>query len=197
MSSRVARTSLAVAAFALLTVVGSQSVLADTELGDHGVVGTHSLSDTHSSPGVTCHYKFASGIGLGKLKSITVQPPNMALATGRSQQIIGWSFTIQRRRQGEQDTVWKQVYRSIRQTTSIGGGDSGGFEPMSTSITLDPNEGVTGIHQFRVFVKMYWYGQNGSTVNGWSKHRVDFYKGVMNTGEHWVDDSYCAGLSPS
>ncbi|HEY5519587.1 MAG TPA: hypothetical protein VIK08_02935 [Candidatus Limnocylindrales bacterium] len=48
-----------------------------------------------------------------------------------------------------------------------------------------------------MIVQMDWFGKNGKTVVGTSRHRVDFYRGVMNTGQRWVDDNWCAGLSPS
>jgi len=71
------------------------------------------------------------------------------------------------------------------------------FCARGRSITLDPNEGATGVHRYRVIVQMDWFGKNGKTVVGTSRHRVDFYRGVMNTGQRWVDDNWCAGLSPS
>jgi len=196
MFTRGLRVPLAVFVFMIGALFAAQTVLADTELGDKGKVGVHSLTDTHAKPGVTCKYKFSSGLGLGKLRTITVRPPNMAASPGRSQQVIGWSFTIQRRRVGEQNTPYKTIYRSDLQTTSIGG-EGGGFESMSASITIPPNEGVTGVHHYQVIVKMLWYGKDDQTVVGSSRHRVDFYRGVMNTGEHWVDTEWCASLSPS
>jgi hypothetical protein len=57
--------------------------------------------------------------------------------------------------------------------TSIGG-EGGGFESMTAPITLDPNEGATGVHRYRVDVQMEWFGKNGQTVVGKSLHRVDF-----------------------
>jgi hypothetical protein len=195
MLSRSLRSAIAGGALLAAAVVVAQPAFADTELGDSGDVGAHSLTDTHSTPGVRCDYHFNSGSGLGRLTSMTVKPPNMDLSPDKSHQTIGWSFSIQRRRQGEQDTVWKQVYKSPLQSTSIGGGDSGGFSSMSTDITVPANEGATGIHQYRVVVKMRWYGAAG--VIGSSRHRADFYRGVMNTGQKWTTDGYCAGLSPS
>jgi hypothetical protein len=67
---------------------------------------------------------------------------------------------------------------------------------MSVSVSVGPNEGVTGVHHYRVTVNLYWYGSGGSTIIGSSRHRVDFYKGVMGT-QHWVDSAWCASLSPS
>ena len=193
---RAARFPLAVAVFALFMLAAGQPVLADTELGDHGNVGVHSLTDTHSTPGARCDYKFKSVLGLGELKSITVRPPNMDASPGRTQQIIGWRFMIQRSFVGEHNAPWKTVYKSDLQTTSIGG-EGGGFSSMSTAIIVPPNEGVTGVHHYRVVVKMVWFGKDGQSVIGWSSHRVDFYRGAMNTGQRWVDNGWCAGLSPS
>ena len=196
MLTRMLRLPLAAAVFVILLVAAGQMALADTVLSQSGNVGANSLTDTHAKPGATCNYKFNSGLGLGKLKTITVRAPNMAASPGRSHQIIGWKFSIERRRVGEQSTAWKTIYHSVLQTTAIGG-EGGGFESMTAPITLDPNEGATGVHRYRVDVQMEWFAKNGQTVVGKSLHRVDFYRGVMNTGQHWVDDGWCAGLSPS
>lgn len=194
MNVRTVRYPFAVAAFAALTLAAGQPVVADTPLGHTGTVGAHSLTDTSSTPGTRCDYKFSSGLGLGKLKSMTVKPPNMSPV--RTKQIVGWQFTIQRRFVGSSTGPWKQVYHSITQTTSIGGGDSGGFTSMTAPISLPANEGATGEHFYRVIVKMFWYHAD-SSVMGTARNRVDFYRGVMNTGEHWTDNGSCGGLSPS
>lgn len=185
-----------VLALVVLTLAAAQTVLADTELGDAGNVGMHSLTDTHATPGARCGYKLNSDLGLGKLKTITAHPPNMRAAPGRSHQVIGWRFTIQRNFVGEHNRPWKVVYSSSLQTTAIGG-EGGGFSSMSASILVPPNEGATGVHHYRVVVKMFWFGKDDQTVVGTSRHRVDFYRGVMNTGERWTDDGSCGGLSPS
>jgi hypothetical protein len=196
MNWRTLRAPLAGATLVLVAVFAAQPALADTELGDSGHVGAHSLTDTHAQPGVTCNYKYSSSLGVGKITKLTVRPPNMDLAPGRTHQIIGWSFTIDRRRVGEQNTAYKHYYTSPLQTTSIGG-ESGGFSSMSTPITFPPNDGITGVHHYRVTVKMVWFAKDGETVSGTSRHRVDFYKGVENTGQHWVDNEWCASVSPS
>lgn len=197
MFNRTIRVPLAVAAFAILCLAASQPVLADTALGHTGTVGVHSLTDTSGKPGARCSYNFNSMLGLGKLKSITVRPPNMSAVAGRTSQIIGWQFTIQRRFVGSSTGPWKNIYRSIRQTTSIGGsGDSGGFSSLTAPISLPSNEGETGEHYYRVIVKMFWYHKDES-VQGTARNRVDFYRGVMNTGHRWTDNGSCGGLSPS
>lgn len=195
---RAFRNSLVVAALALAMLATGRPVLADTELGDNGTVGAHSLTDTSSTPGAKCHYRFNSDLGLGRLKSITVRPPNMSAVAGRTNQIVGWKFAIQRRFVGSSTGPWKQIYHSILQTTSTGGsGDAGGFSSMTAPISLPSNEGATGVHHFRVIVSMFWYRKDDETIQGSSRHRVDFYRGVMNTGERWTDDGSCGGLSPS
>jgi hypothetical protein len=194
MFGRTVRVPLATAVFGLAALAVGQPALADTELGHTGTVGAHSLTDTSSQPGAKCHYNFNSGLGLGKLKTIEVRPPNMSPV--RTKQVVGWQFTIQRRFVGSSTGPWKQVYRSVTQTTSIGGGDSGGFTSMTAPISLPSNEGANGEHFYRVIVKMIWYHAD-SSVMGTARHRVDFYRGVMNTGEHWTDDGSCGGLSPS
>jgi len=182
---RAMRIPLALAAFALLCVFGSQVVLADTELGDTGKVGVHSLTDTHSTPGARCHYNAS-----GKLKSIEVRPPNMQAFAGRTNQVVGWRFTVERR---VDPGPWKTVYTSVRQTTSVGGsGDAGGFTSMTAPITLPPNE--SGQHEFRVLVKMFWYAKDDQTVNGTSRHRVDFYRNLTSTGGRSTDEGACGAL---
>lgn len=188
---RAKRVSLAFAAFALLLMLGSQTALADTELGDHGKVGVHSLTDSSSTPGAKCTYKV--GATFTKLKSITVRPPNMAASPGRTSQIIGWRFVIERRFNGSTLGPWKQIYRSPLQTTSIGG-EGSGFSSMSAAITLPPNEGITGEHEFRVVVKMVWLGKDDQTVVGSSRHRVDFYRVVTTAGGHSTTQASCGAL---
>jgi len=178
---------LAVGAFAILATIGSQTVFADTELGDTGKVGTHSLTDTHSTPGAKCHYNSND-----KLKAIEARPPNMAAFAGRTNQVVGWRFTVERRLNLG---PWKQVAKSVQQTTSVGGsGDAGGFSSMTVPITLPANEGMNGEHEFRVVVKMFWYAKDDQTVNGTSRHRVDFYRNLMSNGGRSTDDGSCGAL---
>jgi hypothetical protein len=188
MRSRALRIPLGVAAFAIISVLGSQPVLADTELGDTGKVGVHSLTDTHATPGAKCHYNAS-----GRLKAIEVRPPNMEAAAQRTNQIVGWRVSVERRLDLG---PWKTVYTSIRQTTSVGGsGDAGGFSSMTAPITLPANEGVNGAHEFRVVVKMFWYAKDDQTVNGTSRHRVDFYRNLLSNGDRSTDEGSCAALT--
>ena len=195
MARRSLRTGILGAALLLVGLVAAQPAFADTELGDSGKVGAHSLRDTHSSPGATCRFRFDAQVGLGKLRSMTVHPPRMAASPGKSVQLIGWRFTIQRRLVGERQTSWRTVYKSAEQTRTIGG--QGSFYDMRAPISVPANDGVTGVHQYRAIVKMFWYATNGQTVIGSSRHRDDYYKGVMNNSRSWIQNGYCASFSPS
>ena len=190
MNGRTLRFPFAVAAFAALTLAAGQPVLADTPLGHTGTVGAHSLTDTHSTPGAKCHYE-GGGVGVGFIDSIKVRPPNMSPV--RTKQIAGWQFTVERRFVGSSTGPWKQVYHSVIQTTSIGGGDSGGFTSMTAPISVPSNEGTTGEHFFRVIVKMFWYHAD-SSVMGTARNRVDFYREIKGNLAATFDGS-CGGLS--
>jgi hypothetical protein len=117
----------------------------------------------------------------------------MEAAAQRTNQIVGWRVSVERRLDLG---PWKTVYTSIRQTTSVGGsGDAGGFSSMTAPITLPANEGVNGAHEFRVVVKMFWYAKDDQTVNGTSRHRVDFYRNLLSNGDRSTDEGSCAALT--
>ena len=66
----------------------------------------------------------------------------MAAFAGRTNQVVGWRFTVERRLNLG---PWKKVAKSVEQTTSVGGsGDAGGFSSMTVPITLPANEGMNG-----------------------------------------------------
>jgi hypothetical protein len=82
----------------LTLVIGATPVAAYNHLGTTGTTGTHSLTDTRSTPGADCLYRFKDSGSAWELRRITVDPPNVqANAFQDGDQEVGWRFTVDRR----------------------------------------------------------------------------------------------------
>ena len=167
-AARAFRRTLSGAVIALIALtLSAGSVLADTELGHTGKVGSHMLIDTKPQVGAKCSY---SG---GRITSIWVRGPLMYARDktgGVDEQQVGWKFTVQRR--GTSSKPWKPFLVSSVQTAT-----ATDFTPASVtnrSLPIDPPAGDYFTTGYRVFVTLYWY-TNGE-VSGVAKHRIDWYR---------------------
>ncbi len=169
-------------AVAVAVLVGAQPVSADTEIGHVGVVGAHSLRDTSASPGATCNYIYKSQHPAGKLVEIVVRPPRMRAVDGRATQTVGWKFTVQRRVAyigGASD--WVARYTSPEMTAVTDPDHDAAFSSASVSVSVG-YYAVGGIYQYRVLVAMLWH-EPGGAIEGKARHRVDYYRMVLETGQ--------------
>ena len=180
----------------LALVVTATPVAADTELGQSGQVGQHSLRDNDvDHPGVICRSKtVASGPGGYErlLKRSEVRPPRMR-SVG-SYQRVGWRFIVQRLRKWSDEQVWKTTYRSPVQKATAYSGVNASFDPMDVAVDV-PADSYNDPF-YRVRVTMLWYRADGS-VSGSARHSVDYYgttiDGDPSFVQSWADGDYCTG----
>lgn len=192
MSIRSLRSPLVVATVLLALIAGAQPVLADTPLSQTGTVGVHSLRDTASSPGANCKYKYLSAHGYGKLKKIVVMPPRMRAVAGKSAQLVGWTFTVQRRIVSlGPNNPWENRYTSPEMTAVTDDAHNASFSAASVPVIVPfPPDSLDVAAFYRVHVKMFWHTANGS-IQGTATHRVDYYRHVMSTGGSKVNQDIC------
>jgi hypothetical protein len=187
------RSLFVLASIGVALLLGAQPVFADTELGHTGTVGVHSLTDTASSPGAKCKYRYLSAYDYGRLKRIVVQPPNMRAVAGKSAQKVGWQFTIQRREMGlGGSSPWEPRYTSPEMTAITSASHNATFSSASVGVTtpFGPDTEDAGAI-YRVNVKMIWHRPDGS-VQGTARHRVNYYRSVLDIGGSGLQNNVCS-----
>src|SRR5687768_4400045 len=107
----------------LVALTAAAPVQADTSLDETETTGAHSLRDSESGPGYSCHYKGvyppSGGDSYeGKLNRIGVRPPRMKAISGRQE--VGWRFMVERLNGSDASSNWMVTYKSSiqRDTTS-------------------------------------------------------------------------------
>ena len=192
MSRHGLRRLLLVLPIALAFAVSAQPALADTELGHRGTVGVHSLRDTSEHPGATCKYRYLPAYGYGQLRRIEVRPPQVKAVSGKSHQLVGWRFTIQRKEIGLfGSTHWHKRYTSPEQITYTDDAHNAAFAGMFVRVKVPFGPATQdAIAIYRVIVKLFWHRADGE-IAGVARHRVDFYNSVMSSGERNVQQGAC------
>lgn len=177
MASRAIRTAVFTAAIAILAAGVGQPVLADTELGHTGIVGVHSLRDSSLEYGAGCKYKYLAGYDFGKLKHIEVWAPRVRAVAGKTAQLVGWRFTVQRQTSGLMGSgPWHDRYTSPEMTATTSDAAYASFSgsmSVRVSVPYGPDAEDVGV-VYRVYVTMLWHRPNGS-IQGTARHRVNFY----------------------
>ena len=166
------------AGLALGLMLGAQPVLADTELGHTGTVGTHSLHDTANYEGAGCHYLWNTQQDIAYLKSIDVNPPRMKAVVGNNHQTVGWQAIVQRR-WGSNGTspAWTVTFTSVERTATTNATTNALFNQwahINVTLPFGAAQHQSKFAQYRVVVKMIWHNSNGTT-QGTAMHRVDHY----------------------
>ena len=172
--ARLGRAAIAATALLMIGLLASGPVLADTDIGTSGVVGTHSLVDTGSKAGVTCRYN------VSLLKHLDVRPPRMRAASGK--QAVAWRFSVLRTRYPEAGVpTTKKTYTSPWQTAWTTTTKNARFGTMSVKVIV-PRDGRSFdvYYEYVVNVEMVWM-QSNSAITGTSTHRVDNYRWVVGT----------------
>lgn len=179
MNIRPTRCLVAFAAATLALVIGGLPVAAYKHLGTTGTTGTHSLTDTRSSPGADCRYRFIDRGTAWELRRINVRPPNVQASVFHDgNQQVGWRFTVQRRYADafhEQPGPWEHRYTSPTQKATTDADHDASFSPMDVSVQVPDDASSDVWYRYRVIVKVFWYRDNGS-VSGTARMRVEWFK---------------------
>lgn len=179
MDIRPARYLVAFAATMLALVIGASPVAAYKHLGTTGNTGTHSLTDTRSSPGADCVYRFSDVGTAWELRRIWVDPPNVqASAFHEGNQQVGWRFTVERRYSDAfhpQPGPWEHRYTSPIQKRMTDADHDASFSARDVRVHVPDDASSDVWHHYRVIVKVFWYRDNGS-VSGTATMRVEWFK---------------------
>jgi hypothetical protein len=178
------RFTLIVVAAALAALMGALPVSAYTELKTTGTVGMHSLTDTSSSPGADCIYRYKSGWDLWQLKRINVDPPNVRAVPAQGNEQVGWRFTIQRRAYSafsNHPGPWEHRYTSEVFKAVTDSTHDAAFSPAGVRVNVPVEPGNDVAFAYRAVVKAYWYRANGSVL-GTATMRVGWYSSVKGSG---------------
>jgi hypothetical protein len=180
-------------ALPLLAVLVAAPVAADLERGHKGHVGYHALVDTEANAGARCIYRTVvereSGDPAhpiyweGRLRRLEVNPPIMRTALAATQK-VGWRFIIQRAKDGG---TFERVYRSPVQVQRLRVNRESSFLPMGVDLRVPKASRHENRHEYRVMVKMFWYGADGS-VSGSALHQLSWYELVIRgkTQRTWI-----------
>jgi hypothetical protein len=157
-------------------LIAAAPALADTDIGETGVVGAHSLIDTLDKPGATCTYKDKNVSGVPfVLAKVKARPPQVLARNVTSfegdEQLVGWRFTVEKQVTFNSDGSWTPIVKSSIQKATATESGAAPFTAMKVRVPV-PTEAA----RYRVKVKLFWY-RFGST-EGTSTHLVDFYKAV-------------------
>jgi hypothetical protein len=175
---RIARMSLLIgSAFAALAI--AQPAMAYTELGTTGTTGAHKLTDTSSSPGVICEYKYSASDELSKLKHIDVLPPKVKGITGHGNEQVAWRFIVQRQISGFGGPgPWKNRYTSPKWFATTDSAHNAPFLDEGVNVTVPFDSGGDAVAVYRVIVKAFWYDAHGNVI-GTATMRDDWYRSVQ------------------
>jgi hypothetical protein len=173
----------AIAFAASLALAGGGLASADVELGDHGHFGPHQLDDADFSPGVTCNY--GTHPSAYRLTRVRVKAPYVH-AAGADPQKVGWDFQLQFGT--SENGPWKLVATSQRHTATGTASSIAPFKPMSVAVDAAKHG------HYRVIMGIYWY-KHGS-INGHSRHRLEWYKAGSSLPKPFAVGSDCAGVLP-
>lgn len=178
MNIRPTRYLVAFAASLIALVIGASPVSAYKHLGTTGNTGTHSLTDTRSSPGADCVYRFSDVGTAWELRRINVRPPNVqASVFHEGNQRVGWRFSVERRESNAftGSGSWIHRYTSPTQKRTTDADHDASFSPMDVSVRVPEVASSDVWYHYRVIVKVLWYRDNGS-VSGTARMRVEWFK---------------------
>jgi len=175
--SRLTR-SLVLSLLGLAIVAGPAAPSAAAGVIDYGAIAKCHYTVTESSQGVWNEALF---------KKLAVLPPTIAKTAGTSS--VGWRFLVGRSL-NRANGPWQVTYRSPVQHAE----SSAGLTPMRVVVIVPPGSATPYGRDavwYRVTLKMFWYGPDGSVQNKVSHQMTDMH--VLVSGDELID-SYCAGL---
>jgi len=184
MKNRTARHVLALSAALVAFVLGAAPVAGYEHLGTTGNTGTHSLTDTRSSPGADCVYKFFDAGTAWELRRIKVRPPHAQASAFHSNgdQQVGWRFTVERRYVDAFTGagVWQHRYTSPIQKRMTDADHDASFSAMDVRVNVPDDASSDVWYKYRVVVKVFWYRDNGS-VSGTATMRIEWFKSFFGS----------------
>jgi hypothetical protein len=178
------RYTFVLVAVAIGVLVAAQPAWAYKEVRQSGTVGMHSLTDTSSSPGADCIYRYRSGWGLWQLKRINVDAPNVRAVPSQGDEQVGWRFTVQRRAFSafsNHPGPWEHRYTSEVFKAVTDSTHDAAFSPAAVRVNVPVEPGSDVVFIYRAVVKAYWYRANGSVL-GTATMRVGWYNSVKGSG---------------
>jgi hypothetical protein len=175
------RAALVLTMVSIGVLAAAGPVAAYKELGTTGAVGAHSLTDTRTTPGADCVYRYqAHGSGYF-LRRIVVDAPNVRAVPGKGEQEVGWSFTVERLVRGlggPTDTPWEHRYTSPVMKRTTDSSHDASFSTMEVRVRSSGQSNPDNKFWYRTTVKVFWYDANGN-VTGTAKMRVEWFKTFM------------------
>jgi hypothetical protein len=154
-------------------LVAVSPVAAATELGRSGVVGPHKVVDKQSSAGAACSYEHLERFDVDRLVEISVSAPHVWAVSG--QQMVGWNFSVQRMTTGMfGHGPWSTRYTSPRFTESATETQEADFTYANVRVRVPRGIDREEIYDYRVIVKLFWLGDNGS-VTGSARKLLHYY----------------------
>jgi hypothetical protein len=164
-------------------LVAVSPVAAATELGRSGVVGPHKVVDKQTYAGATCTYAHVAGRpNNSSLVQISVSSPHVWAVAGAGDQRVGWNFSVQRRSFGlGGHGSWSTRYTSPRFTEWATHTREADFTSASVKVTVPGSANAEFYFEYRVIVKLFWFGDDGSITGSARKLLLWYFQDDAKT----------------
>jgi len=189
MFKRTSRLVLVMATVAVAALATTQPALAEIELGHHGTVGAHLLTDTSSNPAAIGHYRWYNSDNVGWLNRFWVNPPKMKAVAGKSAQTVGWLFMVERKDCGFFScSRWKVTYTSPEMTAVTDDSHNAAFSQGTVRVHVPCGHNCEDLASaYRVTEKLIWHRPDMS-VQGTAKTRIYWYGAQSTNGTSGVQE---------
>lgn len=168
--SRSVRTWLVLGAVVLLAVAGITPAAAYQQTKSTGTPGVYVVDDTNGSPGVTCTYASTATASKDGLTKIRVKG-FYAHGTSSTQRYVGFGYVISRKASGGSSWVTKYTSTIVKQKATSTTPTLFAARTYQLASTA-PNDGS----QWRVGIRLYWYGADGTTVVASAGGPIEVYR---------------------
>lgn len=175
------------ATVSIAALAATQPVLAEIELSHTGTVGAHSLTDTPSHPAAFGKYRWYDSDNLGWLKRFYVNAPKMKAVAGKTSQVVGWLFIVERKDCGFFGcNPWHVTYTSPETTAITDDSHSPGWGQASVDVHVPCGHNCEDLaSSYRITEKLIWHRPNGST-QGTVRYRIYWYGAQATNGTSGV-----------
>jgi hypothetical protein len=184
------RSLSALMATALALALGATSALGAQPVGGKGKIGTFSIPDEPTAPGVSCTYDAAIGMGndldvMQTSKGLRVFARDRRAGT-RDAQTVGVRFLFQRSvEEGNSSNAWVTANRTKMIKKTAYDDKPARFGGRSWTVPFDEN------YHYRTLVLIKWF-RPGSTSKGQgsTRQRYEWYQ-VLYNGPLMVEQDRC------